>query len=124
MTVFDRIKSMTKDELQQFIYYIYLWGHTNEQCGVDDECFYKHLLNLPARHCDNIIDALDNLKLYNIRIYSFDGKPPMYVDNKFFSVDDAQQHLARHIKHITKVDDTTYATTTNVYRIIPCDERG
>ena len=120
MTVFDHIKSMTKDELQHLIHYIYLWGHINEQCGVDDECFYEHLLDLPARHCDNIIDALDNLQLYNIRVNSFDAQPPIYLSTKFFGVDDAGQYLIKHINHIVKVDDTTYATTTNVYRIIPC----
>jgi hypothetical protein len=124
MTVFDRIKTMSKDELQQLIYYIYLWGHTNEQCLVDDECFYEHLLDLPARHVDNIINAMNDLKLYNIRVYSFDDKPPVYVGHKFFGVDDAGQYLAKHIKYITKVDDTTYATTTNVYRIMPCGERS
>lgn len=120
MTVFDRIKSMPQDELQQLIYYIYLWGHTNEQCGVDDECFYEHLLDLPARHVDNIIEAMDNLELYNIRIHSFDDKPPVYMSTKFFGIHDAGQYLTDTIRHITKVDDTTYATTTNVYRIIPC----
>ena len=118
MTVFDRIQSMYKDELQKLIHYIYLWGHVNQQCGVDDECFYEHLLDLPARHCDNIIDAMDNLKLYNIVVHSFDGKSE-YLSFKFFSYDDAGQYLTKTIKHIIKVDDTTYATTTNVYRIIP-----
>ena len=120
MTVFDRIRTMSKDELQHLIYYIYLWGHTNEQCGVDDECFYENLLDLPARHVDNIINALDELQLYNIRIHSFDGKPPVYLNFKFFGVDDAGQYLTKNIKHITKVDDTTYTTKVNVYRIVPC----
>ena len=119
MTVYDRIRTMTKDELQRLIYYIYLWGHTNEQCGVDDECFYEHLLDLPARHCDNIIDAMDNLKLYNIRIHSFDGNEPIYMNTKFFGIEDAGRYLTENIQHIHKVDDTTYTTTKNVYRIIP-----
>lgn len=120
MTVFDRIRTMTKDELQHLIHYIYLWGHTNEQCGVDDECFYEHLLDLPARYVDNIINALDDLQLYNICVYSFDGNPPRYLDRKFFGIEDAGQYLTKHIKYISKADDTTYATSTNVYRIIPC----
>lgn len=120
MTVFDRIKTMPKDELQKLIYYIYLWGHVNQQCGVDDECFYEHLLDLPARHVDNIIDAMDNLKLYHIRVHSFDGEPPVYLGTKFFGTDDAGHYLTKHIKYITKVDDTTYTTSTHVYRIIPC----
>ena len=119
MTVFDRIRIMPKDELQKLIYYIYLWGHTNEQCGVDDECFYEHLLDLPERHIHNIIDAMDNLKLYNIRIHSFDGEPPVYMNTKFFGVHDAGHYLTKTFKHITKVDDTTYTTTKHVYRIIP-----
>lgn len=120
MTVFDRIKTMSKDELQKLIHYIYLWGHTNEQCGVDDEYFYEHLLALDAHHVDNVINALDNLQLYHIRVYSFDGEPPIYLNTKFFGVDDASRYLTKNIKHIVKTDDTTYATPTNVYRIIPC----
>lgn len=119
MTVFNRIQTMSKNELQKLIYYIYLWGHTNEQCGVDDECFYEHLLDLPARHVDNIIDAMDNLKLYSICIYSFDGEPPVYMNTKFFGIHDAGEYLTKTIRYINKVDDTTYTTTKNVYRIIP-----
>lgn len=119
-TVYDRIKTMTKDELQHLIHYIYRWGHINEQCGVDDKCFYEHLLDLPAHHCDNIIDALDNLKLYNVCVYSFGNEAPAYLSIKFFGVDDAGQYLTKHIRNITKVDDTTYVTPTNIYRIIPC----
>ena len=118
MTVFDRIKTMTKDELQKLIYYIYLWGHTNEQCGVDDECFYEHLLDLPSRHCDNIIDAMDNLHLYQVREVFINGGTPHYLAYKFFSVDDAAQYLTKHCKDIIKVDEVTYATSTTIYKII------
>lgn len=118
MTVFDRIQTMTKDELQHLIHYIYLWGHVNQQCGVDDECFYEHLLDLPARHCDNIIDAMDHLQLYQVREVFINGGTPHYFGYKFFSVDDAAQYLTKHIKDITKVDDTTYATSVAIYKII------
>lgn len=124
MTVYDRIQTMPKDELQKLIYYIYLWGHTNEQCGVDDECFYEHLLDLPARHIGNIIDAMDNLTLYNIRMHSFDGEPPIYMNCKFFGVNDAGKYLASTIRNIHKVDDTTYTTPTTVYRIVPAMRGG
>ena len=117
MTVFDRIRAMSKDELQQLIYYIYLWGHTNEQCGVDDESFYEHLLDLPTRHVDNIIDALDNLQLYQVREVFINGGVPHYLGCKFFSVDDAVQYLIKHCKDIAKVDDTTYATPVAIYKI-------
>lgn len=118
MTVFDRIKTMTKDELQKLIYYIYLWGHTNEQCGVDDECFYEHLLDLPARHVDNIINALDNLSLVKVCIHNIEDPSVHYLGIKFFSIEDASQYLRKHIKGIIKVDDTTYANATNIFRII------
>ena len=118
MTVYDRIQTMTKDELQKLVYYIYLWGHINEECGVDDEYFYEYLLDLPARHCDNIIDALDNLQLYQVREVFINGGTPHYLSYKFFSVDDAAQYLTKHIKDITKVDDTTYATADAIYKII------
>lgn len=120
MTVFDRIQTMTKDELQHLIHYIYKWGHTNEQCGVDDECFYEHLLDLPARHVDNIIDALDNLQLYQVREVFINGGIPHYLGMKFFGIDDATQYLTRYVKDITKVDDTTYATSVAIYKIIAC----
>ncbi len=120
MTVYDRIQTMTKDELQQLIHYIYLWGHTNEQCGVDDECFYEHLLNLPARHCDNIIDAMDNLQLYQVRQVFICGGEPHYLSTKFFSVDDATQYLKKYTKNITKINDNVYSTSLAVYTIILC----
>lgn len=120
MTIFDRIKTMSKDELQRLIHYIYKWGHINQQCGVDDECFYEHLLDLPDRHVDNIIDALDNLQLYQVREVFINGGTPRYLDYKFFGVDDATHYLTKHIKDIIKVDDTTYATSTTIYKIIAC----
>ena len=120
MTVFDRIQTMTKDELQRLIHYIYKWGHTNEQCGVDDECFYEHLLDLPGRHVDNIIDAMDHLQLYQVREVFINGGTPHYFGMKFFGIDDATQYLTRYVKDITKVDDTTYATSVAIYKIIAC----
>lgn len=120
MTVYDRIKSMTKDELQNLIHYIYLWGHINEQCGVDDECFYEHLLNLPARHCDNIIDALDNLQLYQVKQVFINHGEPSYLSTKFFSIEDAAQYLKKYCRDITKIDDHVYMTSLAVYTIIPC----
>jgi len=118
MTVFDRIQTMSKDELQKLIYYIYRWGHTNEQCGVDDECFYEHLLNLPARHVDNIIDAMDNLHLYKVREVCIGGGTPHFLGFKFFSVDDAARYLMKHCTDIHKVDDTTCATPYAIYKIM------
>lgn len=118
MTVYDRIKSMTKDELQHLIHYIYLWGHTNEQCGVDDECFYEHLLDLPSRHVDNIIDAMDSLSLVRVRVHTFGKDDSYYLGTKFFSVEDATHYLEKHIGYLARVDDTTYVTPTNIYRII------
>lgn len=120
MTVFDHIKTMSKDELQRLIHYIYKWGHINEQCGVDDECFYEHLLNLPARHVDNITSAMDNLQLYQVREVFINGGTPHYLGCKFFSVDDAAHHLTKYCKDIIKIDDTTYATDVAIYKIIPC----
>lgn len=120
MKVYDRIQSMSKDELQHLIHYIYKWGHINQQCGVDDECFYEHLLDLPARHCDNIIVALDSIQLCQVCVYEFSDHPPVYLNTKFFSIDDAGHYLTKHIKNIKKMDDTTYATSLNVYRIVPC----
>ena len=120
MTVYDRIRTMTKDELQRLIYYIYLWGHTNEKCGVDDECFYEHLLDLPSRHVDNIVDALDNLKLYKVCEVKINDGTPKYLDTRFFSITDTTEYLGKHIREITKVDDFTYATTEAIYKIIEC----
>lgn len=122
MTVFDRIKTMPKDELQKLIYYIYIWGHIYEQCGVDDEFFYKHLLNLDARHVDEIIDALDNLKLYQVVETYIYGGTPHYLRYKFFSVDDATNYITEHCPNVHKVDDMTYATPFNIYKIVPCSD--
>lgn len=121
MTVFDRIKTMSKDELQKLIYYIYLWGHLNEQCNVDDEYFYQKFLDLPSNRIDDVINSFDRTNPVKVREVSIDGGAPRYLDGKFFSVDDASQYLSRHIRHLVKVDDTTYATSTTIYKIIPCD---
>jgi hypothetical protein len=118
MTVFDRIKSMSKDDLQKLIYYIYLWGHINEQCGIDDECFYKHLLNFHGCHVDDIISTMDNLCLCRVRESYIGGGSPHFLGIKFFSVDDAVQYLKKHLGDIRRIDDTTYATPFAIYKIM------
>ena len=120
-TVFDRIKTMPKDELQKLIYYIYLWGHMNEQCNTDDEYFYQQFLDLPSDRVDCIIDNFDKLQPAKIREISIDGGGLTYWPTKFYDVDDARIYLEEHINNIVKVDDMTYATSTTIYKIIPCD---
>ena len=95
MTVFDRIKSMTKNELAEFISAVYAWGHINEKCDVDDECFYEHLLDMPCRMAKEIVDALSELHLCKIRIIS-NGKEPEYMNTMFFSTDDALHYIYKY----------------------------
>ena len=121
MTVFDRIQTMPKDELQKLIYYIYLWGHLNEQCNVDDEYFYQKFLDLPASHIDSVINSFDNLQPVKVREVPIEGGTPRYLSTKFFSVEDAAQYLTKNILGIVKVDNTTYATSTTIYKLLACD---
>lgn len=124
MTVFDRIKTMNKDELQHLINVIYAWGHVNEQCAVDDTLFYKHFLDMPSNHMDSVIHDMDNLQLYEICVVHMhddvhaNGGVPRYLATKFFSVDDATQYLKKHNQFIIKVDSTTYVCDGVLYKII------
>lgn len=121
MTVFNRIQTMPKDELQKLIYYIYLWGHLNEQCDVDDEYFYQKFLDMPSTRIDDVINSFDSVHPIKVREVHIDGGVPRYFAHKFFSVEDASQYLTKHIHGIVKVDDTTYATPTTIYKFITCD---
>lgn len=118
MTVYDQIQHMSKDELQKLILSIYLWGHTNEQCNVNDEVFYKHFLDLPARHIDEIVSSMDNLQLYQVCEVCNKNGTTRYLDTKFFSVDDAVHFLRKCYQFLIKVDGTTYVGGGIVHRII------
>ncbi len=120
MTVFNRIKTMSKDELKKLIYYIYLWGHLNEQCDADDEYFYQQFLDMPSTRIDDVINLFDNVHPVKVRQIPIDGSEPRYFSTKYFSVNDAAQHLTEYIPNLVKVDDMTYATSTNVYKLMPC----
>ena len=123
MTVFDRIQNMTRDELQKLIYYIYLWGHLNEQCGVDDMRFYQQFLDMPSNRVDYIICELDNIKPVSILVTPLDGSGQHYLNNIFLSADDAVAYITTWLANI-KIDDETYADTTAVYKIMPCGQWG
>lgn len=120
MTVFDRIKTMPKDELQKLIYYIYLWGHLNEQCDVDDEYFYQQFLDMPSNRIDYVIKNFDNMCPAKVREIPVDGGSPTYWSTKFYSVEHAAVYLMEYVHNIVKVDSSTYATPTTIYKIIPC----
>lgn len=129
MTVFDRIQAMSKDELQKLIYCVYLRGHLNEQCGIDDAHFFEHLMNHDARHVDNIINMLDTLKLYEVKAFTLLERTPQPKDyypitsTKFFSVDDAAQFIIKHgpKDSLHKVDELTYESFLNLFKIVPCN---
>ena len=73
MTVFDRIQTMTKDELQKLVYAIYLWGHINERCNLDDMYFYQTLLDAPSSTADDIVSSLADLEPYKVRVIPLCG---------------------------------------------------
>lgn len=116
MTAFDRIKSMSKDELCEFIQAVYQWGHINEQCATTDECFYKRLLDLPAHRVDGIVDAYHNLKLYQVKVYPIDGGEPFFMSMKYYSEADAEECLMR-FNHAQKTHKGTYKSAKYVYKI-------
>lgn len=122
-TVYDRIQTMTKDELQKLIYSIYIWGHLNEQCNVDDLYFYQTFLDAPDFNADTVVSSLDKIELFQVRVIPLDDTEPYYLGTKFLSDDDAYRYLKRLYSNIVTVDDTTYATPTIVYKIIPCENK-
>ena len=121
-TVYDRIKTMPKDELQTLIYSIYLWGHINEQCNTDDEYYYMVFLDQPSHNIDLVVKNLEELELVMVREIPIDGGEPRYLSTKFYSDDDAYHHLKSMNPNLVMVDSTTFATPTTVYKIAPCDD--
>ena len=120
-TVYDRIQTMTKDELQKLIYYIYLWGHLNEQCNVDDEHLYGMLLDADAVYVDDIIKDFDNTHPIKVLVIPIEGGEPRYLDTKFLSDEDAYYHIKSLHRNLVTIDPTTYATSTIIFKFKPCD---
>ena len=120
MTVFNRIKTMDKDELQKFLYYIYLCGHLNEQCDVDDEVYYKHILDCPSTDIDSLITWFESIEPVKVHIKPHDDGEPYYIDTKFYTVDDAVAFIYKYYRFVIKVSDTQYATSLGMCSIEPC----
>lgn len=118
MTVYDRIKSMSKSELTTLIQSIYLWGHINEQCATDDEMFYLHFMNMPSTKIDDVIKSLENLTLYRVTVTTLDGSHSTKMATKFYSILDATDWLIRQ-HHVEIVNSTTLANAKFVFRIEP-----
>ncbi len=123
-TVYDRIQTMTKDELQNFLYHIYLWGHLNEQCNTKDEHFYQTLLDQPIGYADAIVVNFDNLTPVRIKVIPLDDTmSPHELGIKFISHYNAYCYLREQLPNIITVDETTYATPNIIYKLIPCDDK-
>jgi hypothetical protein len=129
MTVFDRIKTMSKDELQKLILSIYTWGAINERCNSHNKHYYEHLLDLDASCVDDIINMLDTLELYEVKAFTLLERTPQPKDyypitsTKFFSVDDAAQFIIKYgpKDSLHKVDELTYESFLNLFKIVPCN---
>ena len=95
MTVFERLKSMTADELQSFILTIYQWGHANERCGTNDSFYYKHLMSYDQSCIDDIINDYDKYgkHLHKLKVSDHDGSNSRYLSTRFFSVEDADEYI-------------------------------
>lgn len=119
-TVYDRIKTMPKDELQKFLYYIYLCGHLNEQCDVDDEVYYKHVLDCPADDIDSLITWFETLEPVRLHLIPRDGREPYYLDTKFYSFDDAVSYINKYYRFVMKIGNNKYTTSTGIFTITPC----
>lgn len=124
MTVYHRIQTMTKDELQKFIYYIYLCGHLNEQCAVDDEVYYKHMLDCPSTDIDSLVTWFETLQPVKLHFTPNNGGSSYFIDTKFYSTEDAVSYIYKHHRFVTKVADDKYpkyATCMGRYSIMPCE---
>lgn len=61
-TMYDRIKSMTKDEMRKFIYWVYKAGvkdGENDTCDSANGFFGGHIIDMPAEEL--IPNGLDDL---------------------------------------------------------------
>ena len=72
-TMYDRIKRMTKDEMKDFVYWVYLMGNEdgyNYCCDSDGGYFGGHILTLdktevmPNDTIDDLWDKLNEAKEY------------------------------------------------------------
>ena len=95
MTVFERIKSMTEEELGQFILTIYKWGHTNERCDLNDEPYYKHLMTYDHNVIDDIVRDYDEYgkNPYKIKVANPDGSDARYIRTQFYTIADATDYI-------------------------------
>lgn len=119
MAVYDCIKSMTKDELQDFMLHIYLWGFLNAQCNVDDKNFFAMLLDADDSYALDLVKTYDNMHPVSVHVIPLDGSSPYYLSIKFYDAEDAVEFINKHNTIVHKLNDTQYATTSSVYTIIP-----
>ena len=120
-TVYDRIQTMTKDELTTFITCIYGFGCLDEKCGKNSTNYYQQLLDCPSFYIDDMIAFLSRYKPVRIQVIPLNGDQPWYWHSTFCSIEYAVDRLCMYVTNTVKVDDTTYATANNVYKIIPCE---
>ena len=69
MSMYERVKNMTQDEMNQFVYWIYMCGNKDGQDGCCDSpsnsFFGGHMLTLPANELmpnDNTDDLWDRFE--------------------------------------------------------------
>ena len=129
MTVFERIKTMSSDELQQFILTVYQWGHVNERCGTGDEHYYKRLMSKDEHHIDDIMLDYERYarNLYKIKVTKRGGTGWRYVHTRFFGVDDAVEYIHNLPKNycpfsgmplgVIKVTDRIYMHDDTIFTI-------
>lgn len=92
-TVYDRIRTMSKSELDCLIQAIYHWGHINEECNTDDTLFYRHFLDEDESMVDYTINRLATLVLYRVTVH--DGEHDIPMRTKYYSLEDAIEWLTR-----------------------------
>lgn len=72
-TMFERIKNMTKEEMKDFIYWVYLMGNEdgyNQYCDSPGGYFGGHILGLdkhevmPNDSIEDLLDKLEEAKAY------------------------------------------------------------
>ena len=83
--------------------------------------FYQTLLDAPASTANDIVSSLASLEPCKVRVIPLSGNESHYLDTEFLSFDDAYYYLDALHHNIVKVDDTTYATPTVVYKLVSCN---
>lgn len=117
-TIYDRVKTMTKDELTIFLRNIYLMGVLDERRGAHNSLDYYY--NMPAHDAE---DATYTITMHEVfELYSIIHESPfgsIETFGVFKSWNDAFQHISKHSYHtLSRTGENIFCDGYDTYEII------